>query len=447
MVTLRGAFAQVPSDIGVDPGIPRRDVLDVFSFVQNTYAERVKSIDDLHKMMIDLAKDFDLADVEAELQKVYVTPTTFPTAPSFAKLVLNSRWPKSVPNKPQLQNYGSLDFDYIDPIPPKLMEESFSWSGEPYSSEMRLVLIASIINDIANGTSLTPAVHAALLDREQNRRKINQASALRDAVHAGGANGCRLPDGQMAAIIAEVFKNQDKLDQDALNLVTEQDYSTAQRNKEFVHTLGVELEKVMLGEWDSWEARSLESAKVEFEFAFRAVDQAIQVYLAKWQGIEIQASAFKARIEAITSKNKGLNDQYIAEWDGYRANVDAAGAENIAKVQIRGLEIDTWKAEISAAATEQQSKLAEANFEFQQLLAKIEVDLKVAGINIEGFKAEADLREKILETLGQQVSQLIASIIGAMNASASESFGSSESQSHSLSDSASIGESYSTTGL
>lgn len=441
MSETRGDFAQIPFDLGINPGGPRRDVLDAFAYIQTKFEERIDSIDDIHNMMLDLAKKFEIADVDAELEKVYVEHVNFPTAPSFADLVLNSRWPRSIPNKPQLQNYGNLDFKYVAPIPPKLMEESFSWSGKPYSSELRLVLIASIVNDIANGTSLTPAVHAALLDREQNRRKINQSVTLRDALHAGGANGCRLPDGQMSAIIAEVFKNQDKLDQDALNLVTEKDYDTAQRNKEFVHSLGVELDKVMIQEWDSWEARSFESARIEFEFAFRAVDQAIQVYLAKWQGIEIEANAFKTRIEAIAAKNKGLNDQYIAEWDGYKSQVEAVGAENAAKVQIRGLEVETWKAEVQAAATHQQAVLAEANFELQQLLAGIDTELKVQGLNIEGFKTEASLREKILETLGQQVAQLIASIIGAMNASASESFGSSESLSHGLSDSSSFGES------
>lgn len=442
----RGQIAQVPDDLDVSTGAAKNSAVDIIAFVQNKYQDLLSQNEAIYSDLISLIKNFELPDASVTLAKVGVDPVTYPSAKAWGNLVLNSSWPKDLPLKPSLEDFGDINFEYIEPLPPGEFNASFSFVGKEYSSELRTALAAAIYNEIVNGGyGLPPNVHAALIDKERNARLRNQAAQTKEALQVTGESGFVLGMGSPAqkGVIAEVAKAQAYADQDSLNAITEIDFNTYQRNKEFFHSLAVELEKIRSGEWDSSEQRRFEAGRIEFELALRAVEVNLEVYLKKWDSIKIKSEALKTRIEAIASANKSKTDQYIAEYDAYRAQVEAVGAENTSKVQIRGIEVDTWAKEVEAVARQDNSFLQRAEFDLKQLLAEIDTELRVHGINTEGYKAEGDLKAAILEALSKITAQVTASTIGAMNASASMGFSGSESVSRSLSDSASVSESYS----
>lgn len=441
--TPRGAYAEVVSDLDINTGAAKKAVEDVIGTVFEEYYELRSETAELTKALTELAEEFDVPDIKTQVQKVIPGPVTYPSPRDFGELVLNSAWPKELPIKPSFEYFGDLNFEYLEPVPPKEFEGSFSWKGEKYNSELRTALVASIYNEIVNGNyGLPQNVYDALIDKERNTRLRQQAEQMSDALAASGESGFILGMGSFAqrGIVAGLTRAQAYADQEALNAVTEIDFNFHQRNKEFFHTLALDTEKALADEWDSSEQRRFEADRATFELALKTVQVNLEAYLKKFDGIKIKADVFKVKIDAISAKNKAKTDQYIAEFDAYKSQVEAVGAENASKVQIREIEVETWAKEVDAVAQKDRSLIERARLEFDQIRNEIENALRVQGVNIEGLKASADLKAAILEALAKMSNQAAASLIGAISASASLGFTGAESLRRSLSDTATVSE-------
>jgi hypothetical protein len=441
--TPRGSYAEVISNLDINTGAAKSAVENVFGIVFEEYAQLRSETDTLTKALVELAEDFDIPDINAQAKKVSVDPVTYPSARNFGELVLNSAWPKELPIKPNFKEFGDLNFECLEPVPPEEFEGSFSWKGEQYNSELRTALTASIYNEIVNGNYGLPSnVFQTLIDKERNARLRQQAEQMRDALSASGESGFILGMGSYAqrGIIAGIEKAQVHADQDALNAVTRIDFDFHQRNREFFHTLALDADRVFSEELNSSEQRRFEADRATFELGLKAVQVSLETYLKKFDGIKIKAEVFKTKNEAIESENRSKKDMFLGEIEAYAKQVDAVGAENASKVQIRGMSIEQWAKEVDATAKEDQSKIARARFEFDQIRNEIETELRVQGVNIEGFKTSADLKAAILEALAKMSNQAAASLIGAISAGASLGFTGSESLQRSLRDSASVTE-------
>jgi hypothetical protein len=444
-----GVIVEVGRDtepFGIDTQAARTEVEETFGYVQKEVATLKSKLDSIENGMLDLIKNFEVKDIDAELEKIDWDKVNFPTPRDFVEVVLNKAWPTSVPVKPILEDFEGLDFSYIEPIPPEAFEGYFSFTEHPYSSEIRAQLVANVLKNLVDGgTGLSQLAHGAIIDRERTGRLRNQSSTMRDAMHAVGALGVRVTgrNGQASAVIAEVFKAQTHADQDALNLITEKDYELTVRSKEFSETLATELEKLFSGEWDSSENRRFEAGKAEFELSYRSVEFNLEIYKQKGEWIRTKVDVLKRKAEAISAKNESLTRQYVAEWDGHKSNVDAVASENSSKIELRKLDVETYRTEVEAAASQQAANLQGAQFDFQQMLSEIDTELKVHSINTDGYKTEADLKNAVLGTLSKIIAQVVASTIGVMNASASMGFSGSEGKSSSVSNSASISENHS----
>lgn len=446
----RGLAAEIPNagSLSIDTGDAKKQTADVIEFIQNKYDDLLGQLETLQGDLADIAKNFNIKDINTFLQKVPVSPVSYPSAKDWGEIILNTAWPTNQPVKPTLRDFGNLDYKYLEPVPPEAFKGSFAWIGEPYNSELRSTLATAIYNELVNGGwGMPQSVYAALIDREQATRLRNQAKQVRDEMLATGQTGFVLGMGSPAqkGILAEASKARIYADQDGLNAITEIDYRYYQQNKEFFHSLALELEKLRSGEWDSGENRRFEADRATFEFALQAVNTNLEVYLKKWDGIRIGAETLKTKIEAIATENKAKTDQYTAEHEANKTQSEAIAAENTSKVQIRGIEVDTWAKEVDAKYKQQVVNLQEAEFEFKQILSEVDLELRKHGINTDGYKAEGDLKTGVLDALSKITAQVVASTIGAINASASMGFSGSESVRYGLSDSASLSESVSTT--
>lgn len=443
----RGAEARIPEDIGISTGAAKDDVENVINYAQTKTDDMLGKLEDIRTALTDLMKNFDVKDISTNIGKVNYNKINFPGSKAWAEIDLNKNWPKDLPIKPQFKNFGNLDFEYILPVSPEELKASFSWKGEEYESQNQQKLFVEIYNFFAGGTQggLPIKVHEAILSKEKNARLRNQAKQMRTAMMAAGENGFFYGQGSPATngLIAEMLKAQVYADQDALNELTRLDYESARKDREFFLSLSVDIEKLMSDRWSQEEERRLEADKFASDFLIKVKEQALAVYLGKVEGILKEADIFKTKIEAISANNKALSDQYLAEFEGYGKQVDAVASENTSKVQIRGIEVDTWFKKVQAATAQQSASLAGAEFDFRQLLAKVENDLKVHQINTEGYKIESELKSSINTAIAKIFAQATASIIGTINATATLGFRGAETKTHTLTDSARFSESLS----
>jgi hypothetical protein len=448
MVETRGIIANIPvtHTPPIDTSYAITTVRDTIEYAQGETEDLKLRLESLQDEMLALIKDFDPATANAKLSSVNYDKPGFGSLKQFQEIVLNTLWPTGTPIKPTLENFGIIDWSITEPIPPKMLEKYFSFRAGEYSSEIRAAIVASALRGIADeGSGLTELAHGAILSRERNARLRNQASATRDAMHNAGASGIRVSarNGQLSAIQAEGLKAQIHADQASLDLVTKLDWEYTVRAREFNLNYGIELEKMFSGEFDSSETRRFDAGKAEFDLAIEAGKLNVDVYREKWQGIVSSTQRIVAMIDGKSALNKNKTDQYIAELDGKKAAVDAVAAENSAKLQQRQLEIQTEQQKVGLVAAQRQENRADAQFDFQQELAQIEKELQVFGINLDGYKAGADLSESVLGTLSKVIAQFAASVVGIRSASASMGFNGGESKSHSISEGASLNESYS----
>ena len=227
--TPRGTVVLIPDDLDVNTGAAKSATIDSISFIQNKYEALLARNEALLDSLVNLGKNFDVPDVKTALEKVSVTPVTYPSARSWAQIVLKEAGISELPLKPPLDDFGELDFNFIEPVPPSEFNASFSWVGSEYSSETRTALAAAIYNELVNGGYGLPSnVHAALIEKERNARLRNQASQVREALNATGNSGFVLGMGSPAqrGIIAEATRAQVHADQDSLNAITAIDFET-----------------------------------------------------------------------------------------------------------------------------------------------------------------------------------------------------------------------------
>lgn len=447
---VRGVIAEVEKQGFLDTEDALRSAEESHDFIKNNYAEARENLELLQDTILELAKDFDISDVDTELEEVSVEPVSYPSAKYWGEIILNKAWPKNQPIKPTLRKYGNLDFKYLKPIPPKVFESSFAWAEQPYGSELRTTLAAAVYNELVNGGNGLPSgVHRALIENEQSARYRNQASQVRSELLATGPSGFVLGMGAPAqkGIVAEASKARVYADQDGLNAVTEIEFRYYQQNKEYFHTLSLEIEKLRSGDWDKGEQRRFEADKASHELALRAIEVNLGVFFKKWEGIRIEAETLKTTIEAIGLENEGKLKQYTAEHEANKTQSESVAAENRSKVEVRGIEVNTLAIENDIADKKRLSNLREAEFEYKQIFQNVGLELQKHGVNIEGYKAEGTLKSSILGAASKIAAQVAASLIGAMNVSTSIGYSGSKSVSRAVTDSASIAETHTNPGV
>lgn len=433
-----------PFDVNTD--LAKTAVDEAFSHAENEAYHLRGDLKKLQKDLLNLIDNFDPEVISTAFSKIQYDKTNFPSWKEFADLVLNAAWPKDTPVKPKLEDIGEIDWSIVEPPTPKTLETYFSFTPGEYSSKIRATLISNTLRDlVSGGNGLSESAYNAILNREKRLRLKNQSETLRDAMHAIGESGISITDrnGQATAVISSIFRAQIHADQNSLDNIVAQDFEYSVRAKEFSHNLALEIEKLLSGEFDASESRRFEASRAEYELLIQTVEQNITLYREKWQGIVAKTQYVVSLIEGKTSINKNKTDMYVAEWDGRKSATEAIASENSAKLQQRGLEISNQQARFSTVAIARQENRADAEFELRQKLAELENEIRVAGINLDGYKSGADLKAGVLGNLAKIVAQVTASTIGIMNTSASMSFSGSDSQSKSTTQSKSLSESYS----
>jgi hypothetical protein len=199
----------------------------------------------------------------------------------------------------------------------------------------------------------------------------------------------------------------------------------------------------------------------------------IDAYTAEWQGQKIQYDAYATKVGAEEVKSRIFNSQVSAygervrafgtEMDAQGTKVGAQNAYNESVTEQYRANVDAWQSKVSAQVEQVRTQVAE----FQAEIQRYSVDVQGEQVRSDGFRSNAALtiersradveaklkavdqqiqQLQLAETLGseslraasQSYSQLAASALSAVNASASVS----NSMTQSLGATSSCSESY-----
>jgi len=413
-----------------------REFADEFKQTLNSSIERLEEVVGSYEPSID--------DVPNEVPTI--DPPSFPVKPNWQPLVLDTDWPDGNIPEPDFTEYGILDFEYTAPTPPAEIDETFDWTASNYSSDLWLSLFSFVHDKIINGSyGLSADVHAALVDMEQEARRLNQDREFRKGVNATGAMGWNVPAGHQLSFFRQFQFEVVKRDQDALNNITVKNFDIANENMKFFATLAADLEKLSQETWNAVESRSLEAAKAAKEYIARFFAENVKLFLAKWQGIITKLEALKTKVEAISSRNNSETEIFANRARVLEAKVKAITEKNRGIVDTRKGEVEAYTAEILAVSEEYKNLLREV--EVNQRAVEIEINklLRIEELKLNAFSDKTKIAQAVAMGIANIGSQGLASSLGAINTSLSNSYSGSESRGEHYGFNAGISESHSYT--
>lgn len=169
----------------------------------------------------------------------------------------------------------------------------------------------------------------------------------------------------------------------------------------------------------------------------------VKARISELEAKKIELEVQVQNLNAIIQSNSAELDRYKSELTAYSIQVDSKAKEVGANVEAYKAEISAYIAENSSYDSYYSAKLKEAELALQE--AKLNLDLQVAQISAknESYQAIKKLQLGATEGVMNVSSQLTASALTAVNASASYGYSGSENFGHQFSFGAQISESHS----
>ncbi len=367
-------------------------------------------------------------DITVDTTLPTLNGSAFPTKPTWLPLELEDDWPDNYIPEPKFQEYGEFDFEYVAPTPPDEVDGEFSWTEQDYNSDGWQTLFAYVQNYMLGNESysLPDDVYNALVAQEQEARRINQNREFATGLAATGANGLNLPGGRQSAFISQFQNNVAKLDQDALNNITTTNFNLSNENRKFFITSFTDLERITREAFNQAQNRSLDAAKAVKEYLARFLSENIRLFLGKWEGIRLKFEANKLKIDSISARNNSETAIYVARADVLKSRIDAITAKNKGLVDARIGEISAYAAEVEAVRAEWLALIEEIKLHQENIRLEFEKELRIGEFNLQAYTNKSQLAKDVALGIAGIASQGVASALGAINTSLSNSYSGSE---------------------
>lgn len=378
--------------------------------------------------LIAVVGSYNPDDINVDTTLPVLNGSPFPTKPTWAPLVLDSDWPDSTIPDPNFQEYGEFDFTYTAPTPPTEIDGEFSWTEQDYSSEVWQTLFSYVHNFMLGNESysMPDNVYNALIALEQETRRLNQNREFANGIAATGANGLNLPGQRQSSFLAQFQNNLAKLDQDALNNITVKNFELTNENRKFFITSYTELEKIVRDAFQRSQDRSLDAAKAVKEYLARFLSENIRLFLGKWDGIRLKFEANKLKADSITARNNSETAIFVSRSEVLRNRIEAIVAKNKGLVDARIGEVTAYAAEVEAIRAEWLALIEEIKVHQDNIRLEIEKEVSIEGLKLQAYTNKSQLAKDVALGVAGIASQGVASALGAINTSLSNSYSGSE---------------------
>jgi len=389
---------------------------------------------------------------------------------------------------------GITTNDLTDTTLPAEVNASMVWSASLIPTTLYDAILVRMLTDLQQGaTGLDPIVEQAIWDRARNRQQTARDVAYQKLNNDIAGRGFTLPPGALLSALTDFAAEGIRQDTEINNSIITTQGDLAQKNSQFMMQQAVALETLIRNTINEKDKTALEYVKSQATLLVQEYAERIRAYVAGWEGkktrvqaqvealkgviegnkgaIEIfkeQWNSLKIRVEAAASENKSIVDVYNAEVQGFAEAEKAVAARNNSAAEIFKTQYDAFKTKADVVTSSNKGLIDVFNGRVQgysetekaiamQNSSAIEViKAKVAAADLEvraaiataeqevaGYNAEMSLKERVTGDMAKIAAQTVASMMAAVNASASMGYSGNESSSKSVSNQASLSESHS----
>lgn len=332
-------------------------------------------------------------------------PITHPTKPTYSMPVLGGMLDIVLPDIPTIV-FPTIDIEppvYDIPVPKQwsFNTDNILISDDPLIMEC----VSRLTNDIRyGGTGLTPAVEAAIWNRDLERNEQTLQDSTDKLVQTWAKTGFSLPDGLLAHSLAELQKEYEnrRIDRSREIAIKQADLEQANLFKSIemasglmAHIIGLEIEHEKL---------VLEAQNLTAKYANEFISMQIEIYKSKIDAYRATAQVYEMIIRAELAKV----EVYKAQIEGQKL----IGEVNQQTVQIYSermkaiaVMIDTYKTEIQAMTSEmemEKTKIEANKLQFDAWAKTADVAIAKYNGEVEMYKGESQINIAKADVLGKQ---------------------------------------------
>ena len=374
----------------------------------------------------------------------YTLATSGQEVPEFDRSDLQDYPDMPIYPDPSILPLPEVDTSFEDIDEPADVSPTLTYAEVQATTDVYNPLLARMLEYLQAGyTGIDPVAEQAIYDRAQTRQQATRLAEWSKINDLNSSLQFALPSGVLTSALTDFGIGATRQDADINNQIIITQTELEQKNNQFIMQQAVAFEQLIRQTASEQSARALDAAKAQVSAILQDFSERVRRYVSIWEGRKImvqaqveslrgvieankgavdvfkaQYEALKTRVEAVTAQNKGLTDTFLGEVQGFGEAERAVSARNDSAVKL-------IEAKVAAADLEVRSEIANA----QSLLS--------------GYQYEGSLRERVTSNMAQIAAQAVASMMSAVNASASWGYNASESSSTSFQMGTSLNESHS----
>ena len=228
-----------------------------------------------------------------------------------------------------------------------------------------------------------------------------------------------IPPGALGGRLTEALAEQTRADAQLNFEILIEQARLARAQSEYTMNASLTLEGQDKEQFNNIANRTLEAAKVAVQVIIDLYNARVTAYVAKIEGSKLTVEAEKIKVDAAVAANRGMIDVYTADIDGFKAKLAAeiGIVEAIAKVY--GYKIAGYEADARVAALDLDAQIKTYQAKIDQANNQTTLSLKEAELTIQSYLGALQLTSDAIKAGGNISSQIAASALSAVNASAS----------------------------
>jgi len=346
---------------------------------------------------------------------------------------------------PTLTELPLIDISDLDGVTlPSEVDPSFTWAADGVPTAVYDAIITRMLADLTAGaTGLDPLVEQAIYDRAKTRQQVARDAAYQKLNNDIAGRGFILPPGALLGALSDFAAEGVRMDAEINNSIITTQGELAQKNSQFMFQQAVALEQLIRQTTAETDKTRLEYLKSKATLIIQDYAERVRAYIAVWEGKKAKIQAQVETLRGVIEGNKGLVDIYRAQYDALKTRVDAVAASNKGFTDVYLGEVQGFAEAEKAVGIRNSSAIEVIKAKVDAAELEVRAAIAEAEQTVQGYTAEMSLRERVTSDMAHVAAQTVASMMSAVNASASIGYSGSSSESKSVSNSASISESHS----
>ena len=279
-----------------------------------------------------------------------------------------------------------------------------------YESALLTALKARLLADVQTDID-RPSIEVAKWDRARARDLLTHQDMLAQKRAEWSKSGLPLPDGALvAAIESEDIRYANTYDDRSGQIAIEESNLAIQVRQSAV-AMATQLEGVLMNFLQTTQQRIFEASRA-------TVEAQLQVYNAEIAKYRMMTDIYQTIANVRLTVAKTKVEIYIAEVTAFKAEVEAEAARLDALVKTFLGEVEAYKADVQAYQALSSVELEILKTQTNLAIARAELYLKNADIQIKQYEALTGLRIEAIKSMGAIVSQEVAGALSSIHASA-----------------------------